>query len=305
MSRLLVSGLINIETTLKVDGFPIGYTPVNYPFFGIRSSVSGVGYNVAKALTALGDEVAFLSMIGGDLNGAMTRSQLAVDGIPDANVLERLEHTPQSIILYDGQGKREIFVDLKNIQESSYPVEDFARAVQGCAMLALCNINFSRPFLGMARQMGLPVATDVHVIGNLDDEYNRDFMQFADVLFMSDEWLPCSPQEWAQRVAERYHPRVIVIGMGREGALLHVPQDDILRVYPAVVTRPVVSTIGAGDALFSAFIHAYAAGASPENALQQAIIFASYKIGVASASDGFLTAGELASLVHQHQSGLW
>ena len=39
MNQILVSGLINIETTLRVEGFPIGYSPVRYPFFGINSTV--------------------------------------------------------------------------------------------------------------------------------------------------------------------------------------------------------------------------------------------------------------------------
>ena len=50
MRPILVSGLINIETTLQVEAFPIPYFPVRYPFHGIRSTVSGVGHNVAKAL---------------------------------------------------------------------------------------------------------------------------------------------------------------------------------------------------------------------------------------------------------------
>ena len=55
MTQILVSGLINIETTLKVDSFPLEYKPVRYPFFGIQSTVSGVGYNIAKALTMVGE----------------------------------------------------------------------------------------------------------------------------------------------------------------------------------------------------------------------------------------------------------
>ena len=38
MTRILVSGLINIETTLRVDSFPLTYEPVRYPFFGINST---------------------------------------------------------------------------------------------------------------------------------------------------------------------------------------------------------------------------------------------------------------------------
>jgi len=52
MSTIFISGLINIETTVQVEGFPIEYSPVRYPFFGVRSTVSGVGYNVAKAQPA-------------------------------------------------------------------------------------------------------------------------------------------------------------------------------------------------------------------------------------------------------------
>ena len=53
MPPIFVSGLINIETTLRIKAFPLEYNPVNFPFFGIQSAVAGVGYNVSKALTAL------------------------------------------------------------------------------------------------------------------------------------------------------------------------------------------------------------------------------------------------------------
>ena len=74
MSRIFVSGLINLEVTLRVDGFPILYSPVRYPFHGVRSSVSGVGFNVAKALSTLGDEVHFASMVGADFAGEFLQS---------------------------------------------------------------------------------------------------------------------------------------------------------------------------------------------------------------------------------------
>ena len=37
--KILVSGLLNIETTVAVRGFPIDYYPVDYPFFGVKSGV--------------------------------------------------------------------------------------------------------------------------------------------------------------------------------------------------------------------------------------------------------------------------
>jgi ribokinase len=33
MSKILVSGLVNTETTVKIKEFPIPYFPIDYPFF--------------------------------------------------------------------------------------------------------------------------------------------------------------------------------------------------------------------------------------------------------------------------------
>ncbi len=288
MAKILVSGLINIETTLRVEGFPIQYNPVNYPFFGVNSRVSGVGYNLSKALTILGDGVSFLSMIGADPAGQIVRTALAADCIDDHGVLSALPATAQSVILYDGFGHRQIYVDLKDIQEQVYPERRYQESAAGCDWQLLCNINFSRPMLAQAAQAGKKIATDVHTIGDLEDAYNRDFMAAAHVLFMSDEHLPVPPAEWARRIWHRFGTEVVVIGMGEQGALLAVRQDHAIERFPAVYTRPVVNSIGAGDALFSAFMHCYIGSSNPYLSLRKAMVFASYKIGVASAAEGFL-----------------
>jgi sugar/nucleoside kinase (ribokinase family) len=66
MARILVAGLINVETTVQIAGFPIEYNPQNFPFFGLHTAVSGVGFNVAAACRALGHQVLLLSLIGSD-----------------------------------------------------------------------------------------------------------------------------------------------------------------------------------------------------------------------------------------------
>jgi sugar/nucleoside kinase (ribokinase family) len=297
VSDILVSGLINIEVTLRVDAFPIAYTPVRYPFFGVDSTVSGVGYNVAKALTALGDAVHLVSMVGQDLAADQVRRALDRDGIPGDFIVNQIRQTPHSVILYDGEGRRQINVDLKDVQDQTYSESLFDRALERCSLAALCNVNFSRPFLRLARERGKLVATDVHAISDLEDAYNRDFMQAADVLFMSDELLPCSPEEWAAGVLGRYGPQVVVIGLGAQGALLAVQRDRFVGRVPAVRTRQVVNTIGAGDALFSAFIHFYDRSQDPYEALRKAIVFASYKIGEAGAAEGFLDERGLNDLI--------
>lgn len=302
MTPILVSGLINLEITLRVERFPIDYSPARYPFFGVTSTVSGVGYNVAKALTILGSPVRFLSIVGQDPAGHLVRDSLERDGIPGDLVLHGMEHTAHSVILYDAAGRRQINVDLKDIQERAYPPALFEEALSGCDLAVLCNVNFSRPFLQQARKAGIRIATDVHTIADLDDEYNRDFMAAADVLFMSDELLPCPPEEWLRRVMDRYAPEVAVVGLGSRGALLAVRADGFVGRFPAVRTRPVVNTIGAGDALFSAFVHTYRRSGDPYGALEKAIVFASVKIGTVGAADGLLDSAGLDA-VHAELAG--
>ncbi len=288
MSSILVSGLINIETTLRVEGFPLPYYPVTYPFGGVNSSVSGVGYNVAKALQRLGSRPRFLSLIGQDMAAGLVRAALQTDALDGEYVLSNLARTPQSVILYDPSGRRQIHVDLKDIQESAYPEPLYEQAAADCPLCALCNINFSRPLLAKARAAGKWIATDVHALSSLEDDYNRDFMQAAHILFLSHENLPAAPEEFARALLSRFNNEIVVIGLGGQGALLAVRRDQRVERFPAVATRPVVNTIGAGDALFSAFLHGYNKTLNPYEALRRACLFASYKIGESGAAQGFL-----------------
>lgn len=296
MDDILVSGLINIETTLKIEGFPYEYAPVRYPFFGVNTTVSGVGYNISKALTTLGNTVQFLSLIGDDSAGGLVRTALNAIHVDDSRVIPQLSNTCQSVILYDPTGKRAINTDLKDIQEQTYPVESFEQALSKTSLAVLCNINFSRPMLAKAQKADVPIATDVHAIGDLHDAYNADFMRYATVLFQSHEHLPDTPEAWVRAVWAHYGTPIMVIGLGGDGALLAVRKDNFIERVPAVMTRPVVNTIGAGDALFSSFIHTYLQTDDPYLAIKKAVVFASYKIGVAGAADGFLTAAALDTL---------
>lgn len=241
----------------------------------------------------------FLSLVGQDLPGALVDYALQRDAIPSREVLHTLRATPQSVIVYENSGKRQIHVDLKDIQESVYPQAAFEQALKVCDWAVLCNINYNRSMLTQARALGVKIATDVHTIADLEDAYNRDFMQAADVLFMSDENLPVAPREWAAAVMARFNPEVLVIGMGKRGALLAVRADGQITQHPAVFTRPVVNTIGAGDALFASFLHTYRLSGDPYAALRKAMVFASYKIGVAGAADGFVDADTLEKLVRE------
>lgn len=285
--RVIVSGLINIETTLKVRKFPIHYYPIDYPFFGIKSSVSGVAYNVGKALLTLGNDIQITSFLGEDEEGKRILSKLEDEKIGKQFIYRELKETPVTVALYDEEGRRQIYCDLKDIQEKNM---DFARleaAIKESDLVVLCNANFNRPLLKKVKKTGKLIASDVHVLSDIDDKYNKEFMEYSDILFLSDEQLPCSAEQFIFEMKEKYLSKIIVIGLGEKGALLYERSEDRIYRLEAAHVGDVVNTIGAGDALFSCFLNYYMKGYSAVEALVRAEIFAALKICCNGAANGF------------------
>ncbi len=294
MSKILISGLVNTETTVKIKEFPIAYFPVDYPFFGVNTGVAGVAYNLSKALKSLGDQVRLISMTGNDFGGEYVRKEVEAIGISTKDMIKDLRQTPNSVILYDGEGKRQIYCDLKDIQEMNF---DFHKEMyQDCDVIIACNTNFNRNLLKKAKADGKLIATDVHVLSDVEDAYNMDFMKYADILFLSDEGIRRDEKEFLMEIEKRYENDIIVLGQGSKGALMYVKKEERFYDFPAVTTGRVVNTVGAGDALFGGFIHYYVKGAGAKEALKKAEIFASWKIGFDGAAGGFADEQKIEEL---------
>lgn len=285
--KILVSGLVNVETTLKIEEFPINYYPIAYPFFGIKSEVSGVAYNVAKALISLENEIQLASFTGTDDEGIRIEEKLKKENIGNQLIYRELKETPVTVALYDNEGRRQIHCDLKDIQEKTLDFGKIEAAVMDSDLVVLCNINFNRTLLKKVKEAGKLLASDVHVIRDINDEYNKDFMKYADILFFSDEQLPCEASDFLTQMKTAYEAEIMVIGLGKAGAMLYERTQDKMYHLQAANIGEVVNTIGAGDALFSAFIHYYLKGYSPVEALKRAEIFAALKIRHNGAAVGF------------------
>lgn len=297
-NKIFVSGLMNIETTVKIKSFPINYFPIDYPFFGVNSSVSGVGVNVGKALKKLNNDVKFTSMIGNDFEGDNVIKCLEEENIDSGLVKRILKETPSSAILYDDEGKRQIYCDLKDIQTAEYPIDEkIKNAIKECDIAIICNTNYNRNILKYVKSIKIPVATDVHVLNDIEDEYNKEFMENADILFLSDEQIEGDHEVFISKLKDRYRNlKIVVLGRGNKGAMMYTRDDDMIRAFPAVELGKVVNTVGAGDALFSAFVNYYSKGFTPIDAINRAQIFASYKIGFNGAANGFISEERVEEL---------
>jgi hypothetical protein len=149
----------------------------------------------------LGETVRLLSLVGYDAPGRLARETLRGRGIDDRIVLAQAAETAQSAILYDGDGRRQIHVDLKNVQEQVYPTALFDEAAKGCRLAVLCNINFSRLLLEIALspadQTGLigQVLTYTLTITNLEAtarSYDLSSSGLAEVSLQASICIPAS-----------------------------------------------------------------------------------------------------------------
>jgi sugar/nucleoside kinase (ribokinase family) len=290
--RFLVAGLVNLETTVPVEGFPLPCRAVSFTR-GIASVPSGVGWNVALALRTLWNEVRLAALLGDDPAGRMIRAHVAGFGITAE--LHQTAETPQSVVLYDRAGRRRAETDLKGLQEAAFPADRFEAALAGCDLVVLANINWTRPLLARARAAGVPIATDLHEVRSLDNPYDADYLEHADILFLSGEGLPEPPEALAERIRQRADPEIIGIGLGERGALV-APRGGRPTLVPAVSPRPVRSTIGAGDALLAGFLHFRRRHTDPADAMRRAVAFAGWKVGAVSGSGGFLTEEQVEAL---------
>lgn len=296
MKKILVSGLVNIETSLLVEDFPINYCPIEYPFNMVSTCVSGVGFNIAKALKTLGSSVELLSILGDDLNSKIIKHRLKEEKIIFSHcVTIDGNSSSQSIVLVDKNGRRKIYCDLKNLQELK-PLSEENIQLDNYSLVILTNINFNRNLLKIAKDKNIKIVSDVHAISSIEDSYNHDFMKYADILFLSNENIAGRECEFMKAVFDKYHNEIIVCGSGGNGSIIYIGKKDMFIHQKAVAPYGIVSTVGAGDSLLSCFVHFYNLGYPIEKCISLASLFAGIKISKSGGSEGFITAKELLEL---------
>jgi ribokinase len=141
-------------------------------------------------------------------------------------------------------------------------------------------------------------------LSDIDDNYNSDYLKYSDILFLSNENIIGNENEMILQLSQKYNHRIIVITMGENGLLIYTREKAEIKHFPAAKTREVVNTTGAGDALFSCFIHYFIKTKEPYYSIRMAAIFASYKIGENGGAKGFLPEKELEELSIKTMAGV-
>lgn len=291
MAKFAVAGIVQVETIVKVEDIPVKYSPVINKPDTIFTNVGGDAYNERVALRALGDEVEFFSMVGKhDIRGIFWDEDFM--GETDY-VLPVLNATPTAVVLYDSKRQQQIFEDIKDMRDVEFNLQLFKEKIQDVDAVVLANANFCRPLAAAAKEAGKLLAINFRGFTEEKMQYNEDYFQMADIIYVSDDNIVGSADEFVRKLADSYSAKIIILGQGAAGLTIFSRDDDLLAHYKPVKTNEIVNTAGAGNSLFSCFLHCYVTSGDAVHAVKNALLFASYKIGYMGTSNGFLTEEEL------------
>ena len=293
MSTFAVAGITQLETIINVGEIPIKYQPLTSERNSIHIAPGGDAYNETLALKWLGDEALLLSLVGRDQDMSIFNPAGCKVTISTEYMMPLLEEMPMQVILCDKERRQQIFEDIKGLREVNYDMSMVAPLIARCDMLVLSNANFCRPFIKVAQRYHRPIAVNVHEYLKEKENYNKDFLKAASVLYFSDDTIHDDPFEFVADIANRYKSEIIILGQGAKGLVLYDRARNINVHYNSVKTNEVVNTAGAGNALLACFLHRYLECADSTVAIKDALLFASYKIGYVGTSAGFLTEEQL------------
>jgi acarbose 7IV-phosphotransferase len=298
MSEIVVAGLTSMHVTVPVEGFPLEHERVVHPEW-VRIGVSAGGCHIAKILQTLGDDVRLCTVVGVDLVGEAVRADLRAHSLYGPGVIN-VPESSLGVVLAAPDERRRAHAYRGTVDAVEYPVEVFRQQAKGAELAILTDAHFCRPLLEHATALGIPVAVDVHRITDLEDEWNRPWLEAAEVVFCSHEQLPCEPVEWVARVFKRY-PRCGVVGIGRaeRGCLVGLADGRLVQA-EAVTPLGVVNTGGAGDSLFASFLHGWVATGDPVDSLRKAAVHVGWKIGHRLPEVARLTEEQLDRHVAEH-----
>ena len=287
---VVVVGNVGIDTNVYFQG-DIDFD-VESNFTENLDCVGQAGGYASRGFAQLGKTTAFVGYVGDDHNGRFIREEFARDGIDGTALFVDLLGTGRSINFMYPDGRRKNFYDCKGHMQVC-PDLEICEQVLGASKLAHFHIpNWARYLLRIAREHDLTISCDLQDVVSIDDEYRRDFVDHADILFFSAVNY-ADPTPLIESFLEAKPSRVVVVGMGARGCALGARHE--IRFFEAVqMETPVIDTNGAGDGLAVGFLSSYVLdGYSLSDSILRGQIVARHTCSQKASSSNLITPDRL------------
>lgn len=289
--EVVVVGNAGIDTNVYLYGADIDWS-VEANFTENLDYVGQAGGYASRSYARLGRRVAFIGTVGDDWQGRFVRAELERDGVDLRGLALDPSGTARSINIMYGDGRRKNFYDGKGHMTFEPDIASCRSVIRGARLVHFNIPNWARRLLPVAREEGVTIAVDLQDIISLEDAYRRDFIEQADILFVSAA-NHGDPSSLIRRLTADRPGLVVVSGMGNQGCALG--KSEAIHFFPAVaLPEAVVDTNGAGDALAVGFLDSYVLdGASLETSVLRGQLAARHMCARRATSAEGMTRAEL------------
>ena len=243
---VVVIGNAGVDTNVYVPGADVDLK-VESNFTENIDCVGQAGGFSSRGYAQLGKRTAFIGYLGQDATGGLIREEFARDGIDTSGTFIDPAGTCRSINLMFRDGRRKNFYDGKSHMTLKPGLSVCESILARCRLAHFHIPNWARTLLPMARKHSVTIACDIQDVVKLDDPYRREFLEFADIVFLSAV-NRADPVDWVRELLESKPSRIVVVGMGAQGCMVG-SQRGIRRFPPVQLDVPVIDTNGAGDSL--------------------------------------------------------
>ena len=287
----VVIGNVGIDTNIYLPGADIDFE-VEANFTENLDYVGQAGGYASRGFAQLGKKTAFIGYVGDDFSGHYIRQEFGADSIDTTALFVDPAGTSRSANFMYRDGRRKNFYDGKS-HMTLQPDLDVCRSILSETKLAHFNIpNWARQLLPIAKEQGVTIACDIQDTVSIDDPYRQDFINYADILFLSAVNYP-DPTSLIESLLKRNSRQIVVVGRGAEGCALGT-NEGVRHFEPVPLDGLVVDTNGAGDGLAVGFLSSYVLdGFSLEDSIRRGQIAARYTCTQRASSSNLISAEQL------------
>jgi len=265
-AAILVLGGASYNTSVYLYKFPEP-RPQTVFGHGYHETIGSSGAGKALNLNKLGLDVTFHGVIADDEWGRKIRDYLFQEGVNFIYDLDP-QGTKRHINLMDSNGGRISIFIAHGSFEPQVDMQQIAAYIPQSDYIALNVINYCRYLIPVIKQAQathpIPIWCDIHDYDG-QNPYHQDFIDAADVLFMSSDAMP-DYKPFMERLIEE-GKELVVCTHGREGATALTARGEWVEV-PIVDAYQRVDTNGAGDSFFSGVLYGHAQGYHIETCLR-------------------------------------
>lgn len=251
MHRMLVLGGVSFDSVIDLERLP---PPVPATVFsrGFRETVGSTGAAKALNLKRLGFQTTLHALLGNDAPGQAVRAAFERENLHFVYDFDP-KGTERHINLMDKEGQR---ISIYAAYATFEPQIDLARLeplIMTADVIVLNIINYCRRLIPLAKRHAKPIWCDIHDYDG-KNPYHQDFIEGADVLFMSDEAMP-DYRSFMQTQIDA-GKSLMVCTHGKRGSTALSRAGEWIET-PAL-NYPLVDSNGAGDSFFAGVLYGQA-----------------------------------------------